>query len=118
MTCMVPLLSHAPTRAARIVERSATQFKCELVLVSRTGFKTVSGAGPAREQPPFVLVPKSTCHERRPCGAKRAGPVRGHPLSFLKPVLNSFKDCCDPLSPTDARCREPTFEAAASQLEG
>src|SRR3954447_24537802 len=39
-----------------------------------TGFKTVSGAGPAREQPHFVLGPKSTCHERRPCGALRGVP--------------------------------------------
>jgi hypothetical protein len=39
-----------------------------------TGFKTVSGAGPVCEQPDVILVPKTTCHERRPCRAKRGVP--------------------------------------------
>jgi hypothetical protein len=33
-------------------------------------------AGPVREQPHFVLGPKSTCHERGPCGAKRGVRLR------------------------------------------
>jgi hypothetical protein len=42
--------------------------------------KPVSGAGPAREQPHLVLVPKSTVTGDGP--ARQAGrPVRGHPLS-------------------------------------
>jgi hypothetical protein len=31
-------------------------------------------AGPVREQPHFVLGPKSPCHEGGPCGAKRGAP--------------------------------------------
>ena len=31
-------------------------------------------AGPGREQPHFVLGPKSTCYARGPCGAKQGAP--------------------------------------------
>ena len=38
--------------------------------------RNVPMAGPVREQPHFVLGPKSTCHEGWPCGAKRGVRLR------------------------------------------
>jgi VWFA-related protein len=49
--------------------------------------KSVSGAGPAREQPHVVLGPTGTCHGRRPCGAPWGGPFAATRYRILKPVL-------------------------------
>jgi hypothetical protein len=50
-------------------------------------------AGPVREQPHFVLGPKSPCHERGPCGAKRGAPfaaTRERTLHLAETILYFF----------------------------
>src|SRR5688500_9323448 len=62
-----------------------------ICLCTRDGFlevvsKPVSGAGPAREQPHLVLVPKSICHGRRPCAPSGAAPFAVTRYRVLKPL--------------------------------
>ena len=49
--------------------------------------QSVSGAGPAREQPHVVLVPKSTCHGRRPCAPRGAAPFAVTRYRIVKPLV-------------------------------
>jgi Xaa-Pro aminopeptidase len=49
--------------------------------------KPVSGAGPAREQPHVVLVPKNICQGRRPCAPRGAAPFAVTRYRVLKPLV-------------------------------
>ena len=67
-----------------------------------------------REQPHFVLGPKSFCHEGGPCGAKRGAPfaaTRERPFTSRRPLRGGQP--CRVAATSDSRVTRQTVKRRA-----